>query len=67
MENTIEEKKNELNFEVRGLLAVIDMIDELGRIYPNYEEGTLDELKFLETHIELIREARKRLTNVFKD
>lgn len=68
MENhELEHKKNELNLEIRSLLAIIDMVDGQDKPYPNYEEGTLDEVKFLEIQIELVKDARTRLLDVFKD
>lgn len=68
MENhELEHKKNELNLEIRSLLAIIDMIDGQDKPYPNYEEGTLDDTKFLEIQIELVKDARTRLLNVFKE
>lgn len=63
----IEELRNKLNFEIRGLLTVIDMIDGLSSNYQNYEENTLNELEYLKQQLELVTEAKNRLINIFKD
>ncbi len=66
MTNNIEEKRNQLNLELRNLLSVIDMIDGLKGEYKNYEENSLDEERFLDEQILLVVEARTRLTDIFR-
>ena len=66
MKNNIEEKKNQLNLELRNLLSVIDMIDGLKGEYKNYEENSLDEEKYLDEQILLAVEARTRLTDIIR-
>ena len=65
--NIIEEKRNELNLEIRGLLAVIDLIDGNKKEYEDYITNTLNETGFLEQQTKLVNEAKERLINVFKD
>lgn len=65
--NIIEEKRNELNLEIRGLLAVIDLIDGNKKEYEDYITNTLNEIGFLEQQTKLVNEAKERLINVFKD
>ena len=65
--NLIEEKRNELNLEIRGLLAVIDLIDGNKKEYEDYITNTLNEIGFLEQQTKLVNEAKERLINVFKD
>lgn len=65
--NQVEEKRNKLNLEIRGLLAIIDMIDGLKEEYSDYKENTLTEEQYLEEQLKLIVEAKTRLVNVFKD
>ena len=50
--NEIEDKRNQLNLELRSLLAIIDLIDEIG---------------FLNQQMKLVIDAKNRLLNVFKD
>ncbi len=63
----IEEKRNELNLDIRVLLSVIDLIDGDKKQYENYVSNSLDELEFLEQQINLVNDAKERLLNVFKD
>lgn len=65
--NIIEEKRNELNLEIRGLLAVIDLIDGNKKEYEDYIANSLNEIGFLEQQIKLVNEAKERLISVFKD
>ena len=65
--NQVEEKRNKLNLEIRGLLTVIEMIDGLKGSYPDYKENSLTEEQYLEEQLKLIVEAKTRLINVFKD
>ncbi len=65
--NDIESKKNELNLEIRSLLAIIDMIDGISYDYPNYEEGTLNESDYLDQQRLLVADAKDRLMKIFKD
>lgn len=65
--NLIEEKRNELNLEIRGLLAVIDLIDGNKKEYEDYITNSLNEIGFLEQQIKLVNEAKERLISVFKD
>ena len=64
--NKVEEKRNKLNLELRGLLAVIDLIDGLKGEYLDYEENTLNEEVFLDEQLKLVAEAKSRLVNIFK-
>lgn len=63
----IENKKNQLNLEIRELLAIVDMIDGIKGEYIDYKENTLDESTFLDLQIKLVKEAKGRLINIFKD
>lgn len=62
----IEEKRNELNLELRKLLYLLDMIDGMKNDYPDYNEELTEE-EFLEQQLMLAVEARDRLQRVFKD
>ena len=57
----IEEKRNELNLDIRVLLSVIDLIDGDKKQYENYVSNSLDELEFLEQQINLVNDAKERL------
>lgn len=64
----IEEKRNQLNLELRMLLSVIDMIDGVDNKYPDYNENNkMSEEEFLDQQLKLAKEARERLINIFKD
>lgn len=65
--NEVEEKKNQLNLEMRSLLSIIDMIDGNAEEYENYVENTLDESSFLDLQIKLVTKAKERMINIFKD
>jgi len=65
--NSIEDKRNKLNFEIRSLLSIIDMIDGKSFKYEDYVEYTLDEEKYLDQQLNLIVEAKTRLIDIFKD
>ena len=67
MNNSIEEKRNELNLSIRELLAIIDMIDGNTAEYKNYIENTLSEYDFLIQQIELVNNAKNRMLNIFKN
>ena len=64
--NQIEEKRNRLNLELRGLLSVVDMIDGLKGEYIDYKENSLSEEEFLDEQLKLVVEAKSRLVNIFK-
>lgn len=66
-QNSIEEKKNKLNLDIRSLLAVIDLIDGNKKDYENYVSNTLNENQFLDQQIKLVNEAKQRLINIFRD
>lgn len=65
--NIIEEKRNKLNLDIRGLLTVIDLIDGNKKDYEDYITDSLNETEFLDQQIKLVNEAKERLINVFKD
>ena len=65
--NEIESKRNELNLDIRGVLAIIDMIDGKTRKYEDYVENTLNENDFLDQQIKLTKEIKERLISIFKD
>ncbi len=67
MNNEIEEKRNELNLNLRKLLSIIDVIDGNIKEYENYITNSLNENEFLDQQIKLINEAIERLINIFKD
>lgn len=66
-QNIVEEKRNKLNLDIRGLLAVIDLIDGNKKEYEDYVSNTLNEIEFLDQQIKLVNEAKERLINIFKD
>lgn len=63
----IEEKRNELNLEIRKVLAIIDMIDGNKKEYEDYETNSLDEIEFLDQQLKLVKETEDRLVTIFKD
>lgn len=63
----IEEKRNELNLEIRKVLAIIDMIDGNKKEYEDYETNSLDEIGFLDQQLKLVKETEDRLVTIFKD
>lgn len=63
----IENKKNQLNAEIRSILVVMDIIDGKKEDYADYKENTLDELAYLEQQLELVLKIKNRLINIFKD
>lgn len=63
----IEKKRNELNLELRRLLAVLDLVDGNNRKYPDYIEGSgMTEEEFINQQLMLVIDAKDRLVNVFK-
>lgn len=64
--SNIEKLKNQLNLELRELLAVVDMIDGETKKYKDYKEDALDEEAYLEEQLKLVVEAKNRLINIFK-
>lgn len=62
----IEEKRNELNLELRKLLYLLDMVDGMNNEYPDYKEE-LSEEEFLTQQLMLAVEARDRLQRVFSE
>lgn len=65
--SNIEEKRNQLNLDIRGILAVVDLIDGNQKEYENYEVNTLDENQFLDQQIKLVNEIKERLIGIFKE
>lgn len=63
---SIEEKRNKLNLEIRSLLSIIELIDGLNEDYFDYVSGSLDEEHYLNEQIILVEKAKNRLINVFK-
>lgn len=63
----IEEKRNELNLEIRKILAIIDMIDGNKKEYEDYETNSLNEIGFLDQQLKLVKEIEDRLVTIFKD
>lgn len=64
--NQIEDKRNQLNLEIRGLLTIVDMIDGKKGEYEDYKENSLNEEGFLEQQIKLVSEAKNRMIDIFK-
>ncbi|MDO4962478.1 MAG: hypothetical protein Q4E75_00015 [bacterium] len=65
--NSLEDKKNKLNLELRSLLSVIDMIDGKIEKYEDYIENTLNEEQFLDKQIILVEKAKNRLIDIFRN
>ena len=65
--NSIEEKRNILNLEIRKVLGIIDLIDGKQNNYEDYITNSLEENGFLDQQIKLVKEANERLVNIFKD
>ncbi len=63
----IEEKRNELNLEIRKILTIIDMIDGNKKEYEDYEINSLNEIGFLDQQLKLVKEIEDRLVSIFKD
>lgn len=63
---SVEELKNELNKEIRNVLAIIDLIDGKTKEYFDYEENTMNEEEYLRKQLELVKEAKERLVSIFK-
>lgn len=63
---SVEELKNELNKEIRNVLAIIDLIDGKTKEYYDYEENTMNEEEYLRKQLELVKEAKERLVSIFK-
>ena len=66
MNSDIERLKNELNFEIRSVLKIVDMIDGELREYSDYKENTLTDELYLKQQIEMVKDAKSRLLNIFK-
>lgn len=62
----IEEKRNEVNLNLRLALSVIDFIDNNKREYEDYITDSLDELGFLEQQNKLALEIKDRLRKIFE-
>ena len=61
----IEEKRNQINLELRKVLYLVDIIDGNSHEYPDYEEE-LSEEEFLDQQLMLAIEIRDRLQRIFK-
>lgn len=64
--NNIEEIRNKLNVEIRGILAIMDLIDGSVSEHTSYN-GSLTEEEYLMEQIKLVSNAKQRLINIFKD
>ena len=67
MKEEVENIRNKLNLEIRSLLSVIDLIDGKTSEYENYIPDTLNEEGYLYQQLSLVEEAKKRLTDIFKN
>jgi hypothetical protein len=61
----IEEKRNQINLELRKVLYLVDIIDGNSHEYPDYEEELTEE-EFLDQQLMLAIEIRDRLQRIFK-
>lgn len=64
--NNVEELRTRLNIEIRGILAVMDIIDGKISKRAGYDESCREE-EYLIEQIKLASEAKQRLINVFED
>ena len=64
---TIEEKRNKLNIDIRSILSIIDLIDGKGKKYEDYTPDSLNEEEYLNQQLALVSEAKERLLNIFKE
>lgn len=62
----IEEKRNQINLELRKALYLIDLIDGNRHEYPDYVDE-LSEEEFLDQQLMLATEIRDRLQRIFKN
>ena len=64
----LEDKRNQLNLELRTLLSVIDMIDGIKKEYPDYIiNSNLSEEEYVTQQLALAKEAREKLIAIFRD
>ena len=64
----LEDKRNQLNLELRTLLSVIDMIDGLKKDYPDYVvNSNISEEEYITQQLALAKEAREKLIAILKD
>lgn len=64
----LEDKRNQLNLELRTLLSVIDMIDRIKKEYPDYVvNSNISEDEYITQQLALAKEAREKLIAIFKD
>lgn len=61
----IEEKRNQINLELRKVLYLVDIIDGNSHEYPDYVEELTEE-EFLDQQLMLATEIRDRLQRIFK-
>ncbi len=61
----VEEKRNQINLELRKALLVVDLIDGNKHEYPNYT-GNMSEEEYLEQQLLLATEIRDRLQRIFE-
>ena len=61
----IEEKRNQINLELRKALYLIDLIDGDKHDYPEYDKE-LSEEEFLDQQLLLATEIRDRIQRIFK-
>ncbi len=61
----IEEKRNQINLELRKALYLIDLIDGDKHDYPDYDKE-LSEEEFLDQQLLLATEIRDRIQRIFK-
>ena len=59
----IEEKRNKLNLDIRGILAVIDLIDDKEKEYEDYITNYLDENGFLD---QISRGSKRKVNQYFQ-
>lgn len=61
----IEEKRNQINLELRKALYLIDLIDGDKHDYPDYDKELTEE-EFLDQQLLLATEIRDRIQRIFK-
>lgn len=67
MINNVEEKRKQLNYELKQLLHIVGVIDGLKGDYVDYKENELNEESYLDEQIKLVVDAKDRLMNIFKN
>lgn len=67
MNESVEEKKNKLNYDLRYIMEIVKLVDGIEDNPDDYIAGTLNDADYLDQQIRIAEKIKNRMVAVFKD